>query len=1134
MLYLYPSNKLEHLSALLHSVMKLNAHHPLQKRVLLVQHTGMQHWLSMALARAGGVSMQLDFPLPTRFIWETCRAILGDELVPQQSPYKREVMVWRILEIITSAQFHQSPYADQLRQFWLNQESNLEYLQQFRFAQQLADLFEQYLVFRPDWLIAWDEDADIRIVAEDEFSQISCQWQKWFWRRLVEQSPMHPVVLQQRAMQRLSAMQSVLPEHIYLFAINTMPPGYMAFFNALAEHTNIHWFHLNPSVDYWADAKSDRTIARQMRTNTLQGWVSDDNIHPLLRNLGKQGKDLLAQLLNSQYMEISAFDPPHVQQKTGRNVLQQLQADILKGADASSPAQSIYDSPSNIHVHACYHEVRELQVLKDFLLYQLEQDHELDLDDILVMCPAIEDYSPFIRGIFESSDNKHLSLSISDRKPIESQPIIAAFMQLLYLTEARFSVEQVLSLLETPALMKKFSLTTTDMKYCRAWVENVRISFALDSEHKANLVSADRVSTKYTWEWGIERMLVATFISEEMQMANGVAIAHAIDGQTIATLGKLMAFLSALKHLVHQSSQQRDIQQWRKHFESVLQQFFDILPEDEFAYLLIEQALGALSENANLANFDSSVSLDIVRQALKQGLALPETKSRFMCGKITFCSMMPMRSIPFKIVAILGLNQKSFPRQSYPNELDLIAKSTSRVGDRSRRDDDRYLFLEALVSARRHLYLSYQYRNIQSNAEREPSLVLNELIQYCHAQYSPNSVQVVEHPLHPFSQQNFRSVAGWSGSYDQAWAHHANSLQAPFKTAESVAEQYRVRADLHELAVNDLVMFFEQPLDYFAKECLQLRFDEVHVSEYSQPFDIEPLQKYALRQALFKRFMQRGNKDDDEVLSEQRELRFEQAMRMSGALPELPDIDSYIQIQRTDIDCLVVFLQQKCDIQSLSARISAELLENDAADASKQTVSIDFHGQIDPQHGLVFPVFKESPKLKDRLQAWISYVLVLNHVANTGQGAMLSHFSETHPFCVTILSVKHERDKPKLHLEKLPVLSAQQAKTVLADMLRWFIKGNQRPLFVNPQLIDDLLKFASITEAINDTAFARKWETQAKQTSQHLPYDALAANSYFHYFFARVPPLSEALLNIYFDVYIPMLRASVEPMEANV
>ncbi|WP_371194466.1 exodeoxyribonuclease V subunit gamma [Glaciecola sp. SC05] len=1142
MLYLYPSNKLEHLSHLLHGVMRHNAQHPLQKRVLLVQHTGMQHWLSMDLARISGITMQLDFPLPTRFVWETCRDILGDDAVPQQSTFKREVMVWRILDIITAEAFNTSPYAASLHQFWNSTDPKQTHLQQFRFAQQLADLFEQYLVFRPDWLLAWDADSDIDITLDDEFSQICYAWQKWFWRALVAQFPMHPVVLQKRAMAQLASKQDSLPKHIYLFAINTMPPGYMDFFNALAEFTDIHWFHLNPSVDYWAEAKSDRAIARQLRTNTMQQWVDEDDTHPLLRNFGKQGKDLLVQLLNSQSMEISAFEPPDIDHSGELSLLQQLQSDILKGGAEPDLDAHAFTANSSIHVHACYHEIRELQVLKDFILEQLEQDPSLGLDDILVMCPAIEEYSPFISGVFETRDSQHLAISISDRQPIESQPTIAAFMQLLALPEARFSVEQVISLLDTPAVMSKFALSVTDIKYCRAWIENVRISFALDTEHKAKLVSADAVSIKYTWEWGIERLLVATMISEEQQMANGVAIAHTIEGQAGNTLGKLIAFLSSLRGLVIALQQARSIQQWRDTFDDVIQQFFTASSDDSFAFLLIEQALSALNENADLASFGEPVSIEIARQALKQGLTVPETKSRFMCGKVTFCSMMPMRSIPFKVVAILGLNQKSFPRQSYPSELDLIAKSMPRVGDRSRRNDDRYLFLEALVSARSHLYLSYQYRNIQSNAQREPSLVLKELIEHCRKYYCESCLQLIEHPLHPFSQQNFVSVPGWHGSFAGSWARHAAWLQAPLKNNHQRAEQYHVSANIYDIAVNDLVAFYEQPLNYFAKECLQLRFEATAISEYSQPFDIEPLQKYGFRQRLFNQLSQPVELNFAEGAQAQQNHLLNAAMQAGGDLPELPDIDTYIEIQTSDIKKLVAFLHEDCSLQTLSGQVAYAINDNLNSNSlpsinisvtsaseqqSLQAGAISFFCQIDANQGMVFPVFKEAPKLKDRLQAWISYVLLVNYAADNPDDERLAAFNENRPLCASIVSVKHSYGKPKLTQETLPLLDAERAKIVLSDMLAWFKAGNQQPLFVNPKLVDDLVNFESADQASVDMSFMRTWNSQAEQKGKHIPYDALALNPYFAYFYAGVPPLTAALLQIYFDVYVPML---VEPV----
>lgn len=1205
MLYLYPSNKLEHLSTLLNSVMQHVTQHasqhinqdvkqksaaaPLQKRVLIVQHTGMQHWLSIQLARESGIAMQLDFPLPTRFVWETCRLILGNDAVPKQSPYKREVMVWRILDIIRSDAFEQSPHIDHLVRFWSHDDNKQQALQQFRFAQQLADLFEQYLVFRPDWILAWDANSDFEITSNDVFSQECYQWQKWFWRMLVQAQPNHPVVLQKQAMALLEAKQAALPEHIYLFAVNTMPKAYIAFFEALSAFTHVHWFHFNPCVDYWADAKSDKALARQMRMAPMQSWLQEE-AHPLLRNFGKQGRDLLVQLMQSEHMEISAFDPPMLKPDTGHGLLQQLQSDILLGARNDNTANgqcaaenaqaNSFNANTNIHVHACYSETRELQALKDFLLLQLEQDHSLGLDDILVMCPAIEDYSPFIKGIFESMDALHLASSISDRKPLESQASIVAFMHLLSMPDARFSSQKILSLLATPALLEKFSFSQTELDYCAQWIDRVRISFGLDATHKSALVSSPSASERYTWEWGLERLLSATFLSEEQGVGNSVAIAHSIDGQASVTVGKLIAFLSSLKTLVFELSQERDITQWREYLENILIRFFAPIAEDEFALSLIRQAINGLGEHSQLAQFSATVPINNLRQALDQSLSIPETKSRFMCGKITFCSMMPLRSIPFKVVAVLGLNQSTFPRSSYPSELDLIGKSPSRIGDRSRRDDDRYLFLEALLSVRSSFYLSYQYRSIQSNAEREPSLVLKELIEHCCHTYSPHSIQVVEHPLHPFSEHNFYDgteryatnspYATYAPSFSQAWLRHAKALQdlrlsATNKVHEVLTPQYfNQSADDNsrfssEISLNALLTFFEEPMAFYANECLQLRFALPEVSDYSQPFDFDPLQVYTLRRNLFQHFFQAiptqaipsessttqtnssqksDNKASNSILFEQAD-HIEHASLLSGDLPELPDINAYLKKQKEQMQTLAECLQHDyCLTETSLVLTKAELsqIENNNAkqadmhdeDEYLNLLSLAVNCLVDEEHGMIFPVFKEKPKFKDQLHAWISYLMwvVISNMKSTmtsNSETPCQTSPEKRQIC-SIISVSHSRGKAKLKIDKLPEVNAIQAKSLLLNMLQWFKLGTQSPLFINRALIKDLSDFTNPSDAMADDGFRRKWNVQAQSKGGHEAYDALAINPYFHYFYADIPALTEAQLSVYFDVYLPMQR----------
>ena len=304
MLALYPSNKLEHLSFLLTTLLEQQPTGIFVPETILVESPGMQHWISMQLAREQGVAMNIDFPLPVRFMWNTARTVLGSDTVPKQSPYRREVLTWRIDNLLQDESLIDTPAFEQVTKYWATAGNEQEQgVQRLQLATALADVYEQYLLYRSDWLFAWENNE--RVVFDD--MEV---WQSEIWRELTKSQPLHPARLHQMTLEALEAgnVPDNLPQRVIVFAINTMAPQLIAFFDALAAHIDIHIFHLNPSVHYWGDAKSNAEQARQLRTEGLDKWMEQDQSNPLLGNLGKQGRELFNLLTELDTFEISAFE----------------------------------------------------------------------------------------------------------------------------------------------------------------------------------------------------------------------------------------------------------------------------------------------------------------------------------------------------------------------------------------------------------------------------------------------------------------------------------------------------------------------------------------------------------------------------------------------------------------------------------------------------------------------------------------------------------------------------------------------------------------------------------------------------------------------------------------------------------
>ncbi|MEM0910976.1 MAG: exodeoxyribonuclease V subunit gamma, partial [Pseudomonadota bacterium] len=528
MLYYYPSNRLEHLADILSHLLDKNTSSPFETPQILLPHTGLQHWLSLYLAKQQRIMMNVDFPLPTRFVWDLSRNVLGKANVPTQSPYKREVLQWRIFEILSSQENDQDSLASFFTYFNLSQRDTA---QMFDVAVRLADVFEQYAVYRPQWLTDWEKGRD-----PSEFKDIDSDvmgWQKTLWQRLYAQNSNTPVALQHQAEIQLASKANTLPEHIYLFAVGSLPPQFMRFFFVLSQETNVHFLILNPCQIYWGDALTDKQISTLERKNKTVDLQAERDINPLLRNLGQQGKEFIDAVLQQQHVQIDAFESLLTAELT---LLQSIQQGILDGerkttfSEKPSSTNGIDDS---ICIHACHSPVRELQVLKEVLLQSLKDNSSLQLDEILVLTPNIEDYAPFVETVFSDplESNLDLSVSISDRRPVESDPDIKSFISVLALANSRFSVEDVFAPLSSDALKQFFALDSDEIERIQQWLSASAVVWGKDLVHKQAVIDASELNDKHTWYAAIQRLAIGMCNPQESFVADGIALADVVEGQ---------------------------------------------------------------------------------------------------------------------------------------------------------------------------------------------------------------------------------------------------------------------------------------------------------------------------------------------------------------------------------------------------------------------------------------------------------------------------------------------------------------------------------------------------------------------------------------------------------------------------
>jgi exodeoxyribonuclease V gamma subunit len=499
--------------------------------------------------------------------------------------------------------------------------------------------------------------------------------------------------------------------------------------------------------------------------------------------------------------------------------------------------------------------MREVQTLHDRLLSLFEALPDLRPRQIVVMAPDIDAYAPHVQAVFDAAPAaRHIPWSLADR-PVQSEaPVVETLLELLDLPVRRLTASEVLGLLEVPAVSRRLGLAADSTARIRTWVAESGIRWGADAAMRA----AENLPAQpaNTWAAGLARLFLGYAMAPEETFFGDTLSYPDIEGAEAGDLGALQTLVDRLAHWRGQLARPARPADWPGRINALIADFMDPSGDEDETLQAVRRIAAAMGERAAAAGPDVLLSTPVVKAHLQARLAAAGGARRFLLGAVTFCNMVPMRSIPFRVVCLLGLNDTDFPRRQHPPSFDLIARAPE-PGDRSRRLDDRYLFLEALLSARDVLYLSYLGADVRDNSDRMPSVVVGELIDYIDGGWSradgsaPSARLVCRHPLQPFSARLFDGKNPDLFSYDQRWLPTARQTGqdeiAPFVAAALPVIDERRR----EVDIEDLVGFFRHPARWFLHRRLGIRPGQTDGPPVDdEPFDLAGLARYGVHDAL--------------------------------------------------------------------------------------------------------------------------------------------------------------------------------------------------------------------------------------------------------------------------------------------
>lgn len=855
---LYIGNRMEVLAEQLADVLREPLGDPLRSEIVMVQNRSMERWVSMQLALRHGICANIRFPFPRTFLYEILAKVT--ENLPEDD-YEPGIMTWRILHQMPECLNHPSFIS---LKWYLSDDPT--HLKRYQLAASIAQVFDGYLIFRPEMIMAWEGGES---GTGDE------AWQAELWRMIRKGCKAgHVAAYREEILRKLrheSGMDAVLPPRIAIFGISTLPRFYLDLFNTLSRKMEINGFFMNPCREFWGDIRSGKETGRmvqRVRERTSWNEVTGEDLYleegnSLLASLGNQGRDFFTYLTNLTVEIRESFVEPGEE-----TLLTTLQSDVLNLRDRGGkgiPGKSLTEDDHSLRVHSCHGPLREIEVLHDQLLEMFAEDPGLLPKDILVMAPDIETYTPLIEAMFGAGNGEgfqagrggSIPFSIADRTISHGSPLLQAFLAILELHGSRFELSRVLSVLDAGPVQRRFGMDEADAETIRRWIIEAGVRWGIDAEDKerAGLPSFQ----ENTWRAGLDRLLLGYAMPRRGEsIFQGIVPYDDLEGKDARILGRFLDFIETLFSEVTALGQARTLAGWSDALSALLEKLFDSSEQEEAedlrAILRSLEDLRRIGEKGE-GGFPEAVDFAVMKAHLTGVLEKTGLQYGYLTGGVTFCALVPMRSIPFQVICLLGMNNADYPRHSREVDFDLMAHKP-RPGDRSRRDDDRYLFLEAMLSARKTLYISYCGQSSEDNSVIPPSVLISELLDYLEQGFSEGEkirdrVLTVHH-LQAFHPSYFNGDPKLF-SYSEENCRAARALIDPSREAPRFFTGVLPDPEpgWRDIQVADMKLFFRNPAKFLLERRIGISLAEgPELPEDRERFRIEGLDGYLLGQTL--------------------------------------------------------------------------------------------------------------------------------------------------------------------------------------------------------------------------------------------------------------------------------------------
>lgn len=824
------SNSLEALTVQLSEDLKQERGSVFQPVYLITQTEGMNNWLRLQLAEKLGIAANLRFQNPNELIM-TIFNLLGGHFHPNLG---KQGQSWLLFHLLGKESFIRE--FPEIAGYYLLDSPEKD-LKRLALAEMITDLFDQYQVYRPAMIRMWNQGQAVGLESET--------WQMKLWQEAKALSEgtftdktalsdaIHRALLDPA---KLALLKHKLPK-INIVGMSVLTDYHLDLFHLVGKVVDLSFYMLNPAPsEYWFEDKNAKQVAFLKRKKIFESYEKSVG-NPLLTNWGRVLQDSFNMLFSNEdllntYQEVGVEVPPE------NTLLQRLQADMFYNREASErkafTEKELRDG--SLTFHANYTPMREVESLYNFLVYLVDQKQvALSARDIVVMVSDIDAYAPYIKAVFQNAPHS-FPYTIADETATASASIASSLLSILEMDEKGFAAESVLQLLDSNFIKQRFELY--DITLIRRVVNEANFRFGIEGNFSDQ-------SAFVSWRYTVQRIVYGICLhGGEEYTGKGESFypLETLEGEEALEVIRFCHFVEVLIESIEARAGRKSLEEWVAYLEEVLTNLVlhpNATEDESYAELLSRFSQYNLASGSNPEKIPFSLFL----HSLKGVLQASETSSSFASSGITFCSLIPMRSIPFKVVAALGLNFDAFPRKETRVNFNLMNQK-KQMGDRNVKENDKHLFLETVLSAKQYLYLSYVGKSVKDNSNLPPSTLLDELLDYIQEGSPDADVReslVYQHPLSSYSRR-YRELDSPFVTYLDEERSEPLSL---FQAREPQTFEFE------QIHLKDFISFFKNPIAAYFHRVLKIRYweEEVLLSE-TERFELDSLSMRNLKVSL--------------------------------------------------------------------------------------------------------------------------------------------------------------------------------------------------------------------------------------------------------------------------------------------